>query len=193
MTHTGVRASCALRKTARRLASVGVGICVVALGAASWANNLGENIAWQFQTSADKANAAAVQDMVQKKNSGYYAAPVTTNNYSTHIGRQYNCEVSANATGNQGNNSTVANSPNNSGASTQSTGNANSSEVGNRGAVTVDSTQANSGAVGAETVGNTNSYVAGTAWQALNSNQSNSGNQTASVAGSTACVYGALN
>lgn len=193
MTHTGVRASCALRKTARRFAGAVIGMGLVGLSAVAWANNLGENVAWQFQTSADKVNAAAVQDLIQKRKSGYYAAPVTTNNYSTHIGRQYNCEVSANATGNQGNNSTVANSPNNSGASTQSTGNANSSEVGNRGAATVDSTQANSGAVGAETVGNTNSYVAGTAWQALNSNQSNSGAQTASVAGSTACVYGALN
>lgn len=193
MTQMRVRVSCALKRTAR-----GPGIAllgtIIGLGSATaLANNLAENVAWQFQTSTDKANAAMVQDMVQKKKSGYYAAPVTTYNYSTHIGRQYNCEVSANATGNQGSNSTVANSPNNAGASTQSTGNANASDVGSLGGTTVDSTQANSGAVGAQTTGNTNSYVAGTAWQALNSTQGNSGDQAASVAGSTACVYGALN
>lgn len=193
MTRTGVRVSCALKKKARRHSTAVLGVLLAWSSAAAWANNLGENIAWQFQTSADKANAAMVQDVIQKRKSGYYAAPVSTYNYSTHIARQYNCDVRANATGNQGSNSTVANSPNNSGASAQSTGNANSSDVGSRGGATVDSTQANSGAVGAETVGNTNSYVAGTAWQALNSNQGNSGDQTASVVGSTACAYGALN
>lgn len=193
MTQTGVRASFALEKAARQFGNAVLAACLGMGSAGAIANSLGENHAWQFQTSADKANAAAVQDMVQKKKSGYYAAPVSTYNYSTHISRQYNCEVSANATGNQGSNSTVANSPNNSGASTQSTGNANTSDVGSLGGTTVDSTQANNGAVGAETTGNTNSYVAGTAWQALNSTQSNSGDQAASVVGSTACVYGALN
>ena len=157
------------------------------------ANNAGENAAWQFQSAADKVNAAAVQDMIQKRKSGYYAAPVTNNNYITNIDHQYNCDVAANATGSQGTNSTVANSPSSAGASSQSTGNANQADVGTYGATQVGSNQTNTGVVGAAAAGNTANYVNGTAWQALNSNQTNSGNQSASVSGSTACAYGALN
>lgn len=157
------------------------------------ANNVGENAAWQFKSAADKVNAAVVQDMVQKRKSGYYAAPVTNNNYVTNIERQYNCDVAANATGSQGTNSTVANSPSSAGASSHSTGNANQADVGSYGATQVGSSQTNTGVVGAAAAGNTNSYVNGAAWQALNSNQSNSGSQSASVTGSTACAYGAVN
>jgi len=190
MIHAGVRAALAL-PTLRRIALAAAASALAA--GPVLANNVGENAAWQFQTSADKVNAAAVQDMVQKRKSGYYAAPVTNYNYTTHIDRQYNCDVTANATGNQGTNSTVANSPSSAGASSQSTGNANESDVGTYGATQVGSTQTNTGVVGAAAAGNTNSYVNGAAWQALNSNQTNSGNQSASVAGSTACAYGALN
>jgi len=163
----------------------------LACGAASTAlaNNVGENVAWQFQTSADKVNQAAVQDLMQKRRSGYYAAPV----YNTYIDRQYNCDLSANATGNHGTNSTVANSPGTSGANANATGNDNATDVGNTGSSTVGSGQANSGTVGAGIHGGTSSYVSGYASQALNSNQTNSGNQSASVSGSSACVFGALN
>ena len=165
-------------------------VCTLLMGvaAAVSANNVGENSAWQFQTSADKANQAAVQDMIQRKKAGSYGAASTTSN--TYIGRQYNCDVSATAQGNQGSNSTVANSPSTSGAAANSTGNAN---TGYGGAGTVTTGQANSGAVGSSVNGSTTSNVQGYATQALNSNQQNTGNQSASVSGSSACAFGALN
>ncbi|KQW57198.1 hypothetical protein ASC92_13135 [Variovorax sp. Root411] len=166
------------------------GVCALLAGAAmaASANNVGENSAWQFQISTDKANQAAVQDMIQRKKAGSYgAANYTTNNY---VGRQYNCDVGATAQGNQGSNSTVANSPSTTGAAADSTGNAN---TGYGGTGTVSTGQANSGTVGSAVIGSTSSSVQGWSSQALNSNQTNTGSQSASVSGSTACAFGALN
>lgn len=166
--------------------SIAVLLMATALGAS--ANNIGENAAWQFQTSADKANQAAIQDMIQRKKAGSYAAPsYTTNN---NIAHQYNCDLTATAQGNQGSNSTVANSPSTSGNSASSTGNANTG-WGNGGSIS--SGQTNSGSVGSSVNGSTSSSVQGWSSQALNSNQSNTGDQSASVSGSTACGFGALN
>jgi hypothetical protein len=166
------------------------GVCTLLMGvaAAVSANNVGENSAWQFQTSADKASQAAVQDMIQRKKAGSYGAASTTTN--TYVGRQYNCNVTSTAQGNQGTNSTVANSPSTSGAAANSTGNAN---TGYGGAGTVTTGQANSGAVGSSVNGSTSSSVQGWSSQALNSVQTNTGTQNASVSGSSACAFGALN
>jgi len=158
------------------------------LGSPAAAQTVGENIPWQFQTSADKVNQAAVQDMIQKRKSGYYAAPV----YTTNIGRQYNCNVAATAQGNEGTNSTVANSPSTSGNNASAIGNSNATDVAFRGGRS-DSDQANSGSVGASVNGATSTRVNGWASQALNSEQTNSGDQYASVDGSTACQFSALN
>lgn len=158
------------------------------------ANNFGESLAWQFQTTADKANQALVADIIAKKKSGYYAAPT----YTTNIGRQYNCNVSASAAGNSGSNSTVANSPSTSGATAKATGNESTASVDGHGAPLtspggINGTQSNSGTVHSGVAGDTETNVRGDAWQALNSNQTNSGSQTASVGGSTGCAFGALN
>ncbi len=177
---------------AHRLIAAGGGALslVLALHAPSAsANNVGENAAWQFQTSADKANQAMVQDMIQKRRSGYYAAPV----YTTTIGRQFNCNVNATAQGNSGTNSTIANSPSTSGAAANATGNDNATQAWGTEGGGVDSTQGNSGNVGSSVNGSTSTSVHGSATQALNSNQSNSGDQSASVEGSAACAFGALN
>jgi hypothetical protein len=155
---------------------------------AALANGVGENAAWQFQTSADKVNQAAVQDMIQKRNMGYYTAPV----YTTNIDRQINCNQSASATGNDSNQGAAALSPSNSGATSDSTGNANTNTGGVDGS-TSSSDQGNSGSVGSSVNGNTTTHVSGSADQALNNKQNNSGNQTASVAGSTGCTFGVLN
>jgi hypothetical protein len=152
------------------------------------ANNVGENAAWQFQTSADKVNQAALQDMIQKRKSGYYAAPT----YTTNIGRQYNCNVTATAQGNSGSNSAIANSPSTSGASADSVGNENWTDSDGGGG-NVGTGQSNGGSVGSSVHGSTNTHVDGTATQALNSTQSNTGNQSAAVDGSSACAFGALN
>lgn len=160
----------------------------VAAVPAALANGAGESAAWQFQTSADKVNQAAVQDMIQKRNMGYYTAPV----YTTNIDRQINCNQSANATGNDSNQGAAALSPSNSGATSDSTGNANTNTGGVDGS-TSSSEQGNSGSVGSSVNGNTTTHVNGNSTQALNNNQHNSGSQTASVAGSTGCAFGVLN
>lgn len=185
---TGASPSDATRSLSSNAARAALCALLAAAAACASANNVGENSAWQFQTSADKANQAAVQDMIQRKKAGSYgAANYTTNNY---VGRQYNCDVTSTAQGNQGTNSTTANSPGTSGASANSTGN---SSTGIGGTGTVNTGQANSGAVGSAVIGSTTSNVQGWSSQALNSNQTNTGSQSASISGSSACAFGALN
>ncbi|WP_233102020.1 hypothetical protein [Variovorax sp. IB41] len=179
------------RNRSGRLTALALCLAAACTGLPALANNVGENAAWQFQTSTDKVNQAAIQDMIRKQKSGYYAAPVynTTNN----VGRQYNCNVAANSTGNDGNNSTVANSPSTAGATSGASGNDSRTAVGTTGGATVGTSQANSGPVASGIVGGTSAQVQGAANQALNSNQGNTGAQTASVAGSSACAFGVLN
>jgi hypothetical protein len=153
------------------------------------ANNVGENAAWQFQTSADKVNQAAVQDMIQKRKSGYYAAPV----YTTNIDRQFNCNVTASALGNDGTNSTIANSPSTTGASSTSVGNDNATQVRGGDGSLADTAQTNTGSVGSFVRGSTNTNVEGWSRQALNSDQRNTGDQSAQVTGSSACAFGTIN
>lgn len=153
------------------------------------ANNLGENGAWQFRTSADLANLASVLDLMQKRQSGSYAAPVTT----TTIARQYNCTVAASAVGNSGTQTALANSPTVSGASVQAQGNASSSAMDGEGGGSQGTHQANTGGVAASLSGATSASISGNPSQALNSTQTNSGVQTASVTGSTGCSFGAVN
>ncbi|MGE5723263.1 MAG: hypothetical protein ACM3YM_12470 [Sphingomonadales bacterium] len=148
-------------------------------------------MAWQFQTTADKVNLAIIQDMIQKKKHGMYAAPL----YVTNIDKQFNCAVSASSVGNNGTNSMVANSPSTNGAKSTATGNNNSTDVhtGDPGSTDVTGSQDNSGAVHSSIDGGTSTQVHGKAWQALNNTQTNSGDQTASVSGSTGCTFGPLN
>ena len=48
------------------------GVLVLALlsPTAALANNVGENVGWQFQTTADKVNKAYLEDLRQKKQNG---------------------------------------------------------------------------------------------------------------------------
>ncbi|HTN14161.1 MAG TPA: hypothetical protein VL094_05085 [Sphingomonadaceae bacterium] len=155
-------------------------------GSTAGANNVGENYAWQFQTTADKVNQAAILDLIEKKRSGYYAPPT----YITNIDRQYNCNVAATATGNEGTNTNLANAPTTSGSTASSTGNNNSTDIdGWRSDNGADSNQGNSGSIGASVDGSTSASVSGSPTQALNSTQTNSGDQTATVNDSTACHF----
>ncbi len=181
------------------------------------ANGWLESRPWQFETSADKANKAAVLDLIERKKGGYYDSWKTTvNNNSinnTYIDRQVNCSVGASAVGNSGSNAMTANasSPNVSNTSSTSastTGNTNSSGINNNdpaGVVidnngtnpssVIDNEQSNNGSNLNSNVSNSATTSAsgpiaangGTANQALNSSQDNNGNQSASVANSTAC------
>ena len=83
-------------------------------GSSAVANGLGENTAWQFQTTGELANRAYIEDLRRKQQSGFYNSPV----YNSFIDNQnnFNCSNSANASGNAGTNTTTANTPNSVGA-----------------------------------------------------------------------------
>lgn len=169
------------------------------------ANGYGEDAPWQFQTSADKANNALVEDLILRKKGGYYDSfhpnYNTTNNNNTTIEHQTNCNVSATSAGNSGTNglSGSASSPginNTSSINTTSTGNASSngfSSTGPSGVVlepngeplpggSLGNNQTNSGtqtsSVNGSSTGSSSGAVdsgGGTNTQALNSDQSNNG------------------
>lgn len=179
-----------LRRHRRQLMAIGTIVAIATAPAPVSANNYGESLGWQFKTSADRANQAAVLDMIEKRRGGYYAAPI----YNTNIARQYNCSIAANATGNSGAQTALANSPTVTGATSTATGNDSMTSVGDgHGGTSVDGAQSNSGAVSSGVTGATVTNVHGTASQVLNSDQTNSGNQTAGVQGSNACAFAALN
>lgn len=153
-------------------------------------NNVGENVAWQFQTPAERAALMYLEEVRQRKGNGYYSAPV----YNTYINDQYNCSVNSTATGNQSSSNAVANSPSTSGHNTDATGNLSDTtyDGGGPGDGSVGtSTQGNSGEISSEASGGISTSVRGDNFQALNTDQNNSGNQSAAINGSTACQYGA--
>ncbi|KAA0889400.1 hypothetical protein [Pusillimonas sp. ANT_WB101] len=166
-----------------------------------------EGLPWQFESSADKANKAGVLDIMERKKGGYYDSFQTTNyiTNTTNIQRQYNCGVTANATGSMADSaqgSTVSSpvTTNTSGNYLTSTGNTSSTGAmdsfgpGSAGAST---DQSNTGAVSAGVKGSPSDASSGqihagsgTSSQALNVNQTNTGSQTASLSGSTGCAFG---
>lgn len=190
----------------------------VAWAPAAHANGQGENTTWQFQSSQERVNKAAIADMVEKKKAGYYDSFKAVYNYNTYIERQVNCSVSALTTGNTGSNglSAATSSPtlSNSGSTSSETG-ANSasnglSQAGLTGVLqagspastptgTLSSGQSNNGALNSGVTASTTSASTGAVAanggatdQVLNSQQANSGMLTASISASTACA-GPLN
>lgn len=154
------------------------------------ANGYGETLPWQFRTSADKANLAAVQALIEQKKAGMFRSPVYNTTNTTHIDRQINCNVSATAYGNWASNGQTANSPSTTGASSVATGNSSSSDVSQgqgAGAINTSDNQTNSGTISAGVQGGTSVSNGGPSDQALNNSQTNSGTQSADVSNSTAC------
>lgn len=167
---------------------------------------LGETVPWQFQTSADRANRALVNDLIEKKQGGYYDAFKST--YITNIDRQVNCNFQPTSAGNSNSSnqdSRVA-SPDtvaSSGTAAASTGsqNASSDNLGRGGVAT--NTQGNSGAItsgiqGSPSTTGTGPINSGAAQGQLDMQiaQNNSGTQSTTVSGSSACQFsagGALN
>lgn len=197
------------------VSTVVVGIGLYAYGSPAAANGYGENTPWQFETTADKANKALLEDLILRKKSGYYDSFRATYNYTTnnYIDHQTNCTVSASASGNNGSNTVNgrASSPgvdNSSSIDADATGNNSSNGYdgdGPSGVVlgpdgwgtpdaTVDNRQDNSGA---QTAGVSDSSTSASTGpinasggrndQALNSDQNNSGSQSVNLSGSTAC------
>jgi hypothetical protein len=69
------------------------------------ANGFLENRAWQFDTPSDKIAKSTMLDLIEKKDGGYYDSFDVYNTYITNVaGDQVNCNLSANAIGNTGNN-----------------------------------------------------------------------------------------
>lgn len=185
-----VRSALPATRRLRRIAAQTAIAAVVTAPVPAFANNYGESLAWQFMSPAERAAQIAMLDMIEKRRGGYYAAPI----YNTTIARQYNCSISATATGNSGVQTALANSPTVTGATATATGNNSMTSIGaGRADTTVDSGQTNSGAITSGVEGATSATVRGAAWQALNSSQTNSGDQSASVQASNACAFGALN
>lgn len=170
------------------------------VGAAS-ANGWYESRPWQFDTSADKANKAAILDLIERKKGGYYDGFSTTinNNNTTNVGTQINCNNLADATANEAANSQTSNSPdvnNQSGIDSSANGNVadNDTDSGwKRGSGSgVGNDQDNSGSVSSgvdnsETNSSSGAINVGDSDQDLKNHQNNSGNQYASISGSTAC------
>lgn len=153
------------------------------------ANNVGENIAWQFLTPAERSALMYLEEVRQRGINGFYSAPI----YNTYINDQYNCSVSSTATGNDAASNAVANSPSTSGHSSDAKGNLSDTTYDNGGpgdGSTNSSAQGNSGEIEADASGSMSASVRGDNFQALNTDQNNSGSQSATVNGSTACQYG---
>ncbi len=161
------------------------GIAITCLPNAVRANNYAESSAWQFRSSTDRVNQAAILDLIERRRAGGFAAPAQT----TVIERQINCSIVASALGNSESQSAEALTAHASGASATAQGNAGSTASDGRAAAEVDNTFVNDGPINAAVRGDTAAAVSGSASQALNSQQNNSGNQAASVASSNGCSF----
>ena len=186
---------------------------VAALPLPLQANNVGDNGAWTFQSSADRQVKAAVNDMVEKKKGGQYQA--VNPSYSTYIYKQVNCSQTASSIGNSGTNATTSttSSPvlNNSGT-TSSLATANeatnglplngmaglvTASAGELASGALNNTQSNTGSQsssvsGSNTSASTGAVTAGsgTSSQSLNSTQSTAGTMTSAIHDATACAGG---
>ena len=163
-------------------------------GSSAVANGLGENTAWQFQTTGELANRAYIEDLRRKQQSGFYNSPV----YNSFIDNQnnFNCSNSANASGNAGTNTTTANTPNSVGATGSAIGNsstASTSAMQQPFETVLNNAQENWGLVGSDVMGDTlTSASDNLTRQVLNSAQDNLGVQDASVNGSNACAFASV-
>jgi hypothetical protein len=155
------------------------------------ANGVSENDAWRFQSTAEAANRAYIEDMRMKRSSGFYNSP----QYNTYVDTQnnFNCSNSANSSGNGGSNSAVANTPNAHGASGSANGNQNTNSAGGTDSSynpVLNSGQDNRGPVVSEVIGDSAADASGNATrQMLNTYQDNLGAQTSNIVGSNACAF----
>lgn len=167
-------------------------MAVIALNPlAAHANGVGENAAWQFQTIAELANQAYIEELRRKNASGAYQAPQY--NYYIDTQNNFNCSNSASSSGNGGTNSATANTPTSNGANGSALGNQNSSTgstQGWTGDVVLNSGQDNYGPVLTSVTGDSYADASNNlSHQALNTVQTNTGLQDASINGSNGCSF----
>lgn len=173
------------RRVAQRKGWIGVVSAIgLAHAAPTSANNVGENVAWQFQSNADKVNRAYLEEMRQRHMAG---PPI----YNTYIDRQFNCNVNASALGNQGTNTTLASAATSPTVAGSSSANDSLTELGAEvaGKVNNDVAQDNTGAISTSVTGTVTSSPSNQSSQVLNSDQVNSGSQSASVSSSSGCSF----
>jgi hypothetical protein len=172
-----------------------IAIIIFAIGTIpgqAFAGGQSENAPWQAEATNEKANRGYLEDLRMKRTSGFYSSPV----YNTTIGAQYNCNVTANASGNGGSNSASANSaqaigPTGSATGNQTTSNVNPATSGSR--TVLNSGQDNYGPVNSSTSGDANSSAShNNTSQVLNTNQQNSGAQYATADGANACAFAGM-
>lgn len=155
------------------------------------ANGIGENTAWQFQTTAELANRAYIEDLRRKQQTGFYNAPT----YNSFIENQnnFNCSNTATASGIGGSNTATANTPNSTGASGNAVGSQSSATVSalqQPFETVLNNGQENWGLVGSEVMGDSIASASGNLTrQILNTNQENLGIQDSSINGSSACAF----
>ena len=175
-----------------RMIQIGLGFALLAVPVSAVGNGVNENGSWQFQTTAELANRAYIEDLRRKQESGFYSSPVT------YIENQnnFNCSNAASAAGNGGNNAATANTPASTGPASSAIGSQNTSSVSalQRPYSTVlNSAQENWGFVGSASTGDSLASASGNLTrQILNTYQSNPGIQDASVNGSTACAFASV-
>ncbi|MGO4917729.1 hypothetical protein [Pseudogemmobacter sp. W21_MBD1_M6] len=169
---------------------------VMAPGNVLHANGFGENRAWQFREPSERANLAAVADLIEKKKGGYYDGfnTIVYSTTTTNIGTQVNCNTLADAKANTADNSQAGNSvdvrslPS---LTTDAAGNKSAnSTAGDAGAPS--SVQDSSGSVESEVTDSSVSVQTGKVKNGATENdmvndQFNSGNQTASIDNATTC------
>jgi hypothetical protein len=184
----------------RRMKSTITTLILMASPLTAVANGLSESHAWQFQTTADKANKAAVVDLIERKKGGFYDGFDTY----TYIGSQVNCTNSANATANIAENGQAGPSTESNGQPTidaVTQANADSTSAGVNGpllnaddTVSQNGNQSNSGN---QITDLTESFFDtslgsvrnGSTQQDIENDQFNSGNQDAAIDTSTACNF----
>jgi hypothetical protein len=164
------------------------------------ASGLGESRPWQFQTTGDKANKAAVVDLIERKRGGFYDG---FNTY-TYIGSQLNCTNSANATANIAENGQAGPRTESNGqptieSITQANAASTSADVNGPlqttdDTVSQDGQQSNSGDQLTDVSENfldtgLGSVRNGSTQQDIENDQFNSGNQDAAIDTSTACNF----
>lgn len=155
------------------------------------ANGVGENVAWQFRTTAEAANRAYIEDLRLKRVGGSYSAPNYTYNIATQ--NNYNCSNAASSSGNGGSNTATANTPKSDGPSGSSAGNQNTFNTlgqDSSKSAALNADQDNTGEVSSNVTGDSMATASqNDTRQVLNTKQINEGEQTAMVQDSQACAF----
>jgi hypothetical protein len=175
-----------------RKIQIGMAFTLLALSVSAAGNGVGENSSWQFQSTAELANRAYIEDLRRKQQSGFYSSAVT----NIENQNNFNCSNAASAAGNGGSNAATANTPASTGPASSAIGSQNTNSASALElpySTVLNSRQENFGFVGSTAAGDSLASASGNLTrQVLNTYQSNPGIQDASVNASTACAFASV-